>query len=269
MVSFERELELASGLARQAGDEALTARHEGRVRPGTKAGGEIVTTADVRADEIIRTGLAEAFGADALWTEETPGRPATAQGRMWVVDPLDGTGDFVSGGDAFSVSIGLAVDGRPLLGVVYNPSRAQLVTGGAGIGAGLNGEAAGPSGRTELAGARVTCSPREERALADAFERAAVGVALDPVASMAYKLARVAVGLDDATLTLRGRKPWGVCAGVAIACAAGATVELLGGGPIRIDPREDRQPDGFVAAAPVLAGALARIVLPARPDRPS
>jgi fructose-1,6-bisphosphatase/inositol monophosphatase family enzyme len=83
-----------------------------------------------------------------------------------------------------------------------------------------------------------------------------VEVTLEPIASMAYKLARVAARLDDATLTLRGRKPWGLCAGVAIARAAGASVVLLGGGEIAIDPSRDRQPDGLIAAPGSLVDAL-------------
>src|SRR5918911_4998101 len=146
---FDRELEIAAELARRAGDEALAARREGRLQTGEKAGGEVVTAADLRADEIIREGLRAAFPGDALWTEETPGRPESARGRMWVVDPLDGTGDFVSGGDAFSVSIGLAVDGVPTLGAVYNPVRRQLVAGAVGEGVWLGGEPAHVSNRTQ------------------------------------------------------------------------------------------------------------------------
>src|SRR4051812_45441812 len=103
MALFDRELEVAARLARHAGDEAVAARDEGRIRPGAKAGGEVVTAADLRADEIIGAGLRAAFPGDALWSEETAGRPASRDGRVWVVDPLDGTGDFVAGGDAFSV----------------------------------------------------------------------------------------------------------------------------------------------------------------------
>ena len=66
----------------------------------------------------------------------------------------------------------------------------------------------------------------------------------------------MAAGLDDATLTLRGRKPWGLCAGVALARGAGATVVLLGGGDIVIDPSRDRQPDGLIAAPAALVDAL-------------
>jgi myo-inositol-1(or 4)-monophosphatase len=261
MAPFDRELEIAAALALQAGDEALAARAEGRIRPRAKAGGEVVTAADLRADEIIAGGLRAAFPGDALWTEETPGRPATARGRMWVVDPLDGTGDFVAGGDAFSVSIGLAVDGVPTAGVVYNPSRRHLVAGAAAAGATLNGDPARATDRREASGAQLTCSPREEAAVAEALARAGVEVALEPVASMAYKLARVAAGLDDATLSLRGRKPWGLCAGVALALAGGATVRLLDGGEILIDPVRDKQPSGLVAGTDGVARALAGLVV--------
>ena len=260
----DHELEIVAEVARRAGDEALTVRREGRLRTGTKAGGEVVTAADLRADELIGDRLRTAFPTDGLWSEETPGRPESGSGRMWVVDPLDGTGDYVAGGDAFSVSIGLAVDGTPVLGVVYNPSRGHLVAGAVGGGVALNGEPARASARTEAVGARVSCSPREEAAVAGALRGAGLDVVLEPIASMAYKLARVAVALDDATLTLRGRKPWGLCAGVALARAGGAAVVLLGGGEITIDPRHDRQPSGLLAGPDGIVRTLAGLAAAAR-----
>jgi myo-inositol-1(or 4)-monophosphatase len=265
MAAFDREIEVAAALARRAGDEALEARREGRIRPGEKAGGEVVTAADLRADEIIGAGLKAQFPADALWSEETPGRPEATEGRMWVVDPLDGTGDFVAGGDAFSVSIGLAVDGAPVLGVVYNPARGELVAGVVGAGVELNGARAHAGAGTRASGARLSCSPREEATVAAAVKATGADFVVEPIASMAYKLARVAVALDDATLSLRGRKPWGLCAGVALARAGGAAVALLGGGEIAIDPRHDRQPDGMLAAPDRLVAPLLGVARHTRP----
>ncbi|MDQ5840743.1 MAG: 3'(2'),5'-bisphosphate nucleotidase CysQ, partial [Chloroflexota bacterium] len=79
---------------------------------------------------------------------------------------------------------------------------------------------------------------------------------LTVVASMAYKLARVSAGLDDATLSAVPRKEWGTCAGVALVIAAGGLATLLDGMDIRYNRTELRQPIGMVAAGPALHGEL-------------
>jgi fructose-1,6-bisphosphatase/inositol monophosphatase family enzyme len=134
-----------------------------------------------------------------------------------------------------------------------------------GAGVRLNGAPARASARARAHGARVSCSPREEATVAAALRKAGVELAPQPIASMAYKLARVAVDLDDAAVTLRGRKPWGLCAGVALARAGGATVLLLGEGAIVIDPDRDRQPSGMIAAPDGMVGALVSALRVSRP----
>jgi myo-inositol-1(or 4)-monophosphatase len=172
---------------------------------------------------------------------------------VWIVDPLDGTSTYVAGGDEFCVSIGLSVDGRPTVGAVFNPCREELVTGAIGHGVTLNGITARVSGVDHLAGARLSTSSRDvSRGLLPELGAGSVIV----VASMAYKLARVAAGLEDATLSAVPRKEWGTCAGVALVLAASGRATLLDGAQIQYNRTELRQPVGMVAAGPILHGEL-------------
>jgi myo-inositol-1(or 4)-monophosphatase len=249
------ELTVATQLARAAG-AALLRHRDGPLEVSYKARGEIVTAADVESDRIIRDGLARAFPADALYSEETADSPARlSNARVWIIDPLDSTSNYAAGGDEYSVSIGLALDGQAALGVVYCPARDELVCGGYQLGVSLNGRPARVSRAHHLATARVSVSRKEwQRGLADVCG----GLSVTPRASLAAKLARVAAGLDDAVFTAVARKEWGTCAGVALVLAAGGQATLLDGSPIRFNRPQLKQPAGMLAAGPALYPALLR-----------
>src|SRR5437762_2521185 len=107
-MSLERELNLAERLAREAG-VALRRYRAGSVEVQYKAHGEPVTPADLQADGIICAGLAAAFPGDAIYSEESPEPPGRLLAeRLWLVDPLDSTSNFIENGDEYCVSIGLA-----------------------------------------------------------------------------------------------------------------------------------------------------------------
>jgi myo-inositol-1(or 4)-monophosphatase len=253
-MSMATEVEVASRLARSAGLLLFAMREDGDLEVGTKARGEVVTNADRAADRLVLGGLAVEFPDDAVYSEETPDS-GTRLGhrRVWIVDPLDGTSTYVAGGDEFCVSIGLAVDGRPSVGAVFNPCRDELMVGAIGQGVTLNGAPTGISEVDSLLRARVSTSRRDvARGLLPELGAASVTV----VASMAYKLARVSAGLDDATLSAVPRKEWGTCAGVALVLAAGGRATLLDGTAIRYNRTELRQPLGMVAASPSLHSEL-------------
>lgn len=249
-ISLTAELAVASRLAHAAGVLLLAAREDGQLEVGTKAHGEVVTSADRAADRLVQTGLGLEFPDDAIYSEETPDTGARlGQRRVWIVDPLDGTSTYVAGGDEFCVSIGLAVEGRPVVGAVFNPCRNELMAGAIGHGVTLNGAPARVSEVRRLEQARLTTSKRDVagRLLPDLG-----AVSVTVVASMAYKLARVSVGLDDATLSGVPRKEWGTCAGVALVLAAGGCATLFTGAQIQYNRAELRQAIGMVAGGPAL-----------------
>jgi myo-inositol-1(or 4)-monophosphatase len=256
--TVERELHIAEALARRAGRLVLEHRARG-VEVGAKAAGQLVTAADLAADALLREGLASAFPGDAILSEEAPSPPGRASARrLWIVDPIDATSDFVGGGDEFAVSIGLAVEGRAVLGVVHAPARGETFAGAAGLGARLDGAPVRPSDARDLARARITVSRKEWKR---GLHRLAGALPLVPTASAAYKLARVAAGLDDGTFSQKARCDWDVCGGVALVLAAGGRATLLDGGEVRFDRPDVRQPLGIVAAGSILHGPLREALL--------
>jgi myo-inositol-1(or 4)-monophosphatase len=252
-MNLDDELHVASRLACEAG-VALRHYRAGSVEVHYKAHREPVTPADIQADGIIRAGLTAAFPGDAIYSEESaepPGRLLAS--RLWLVDPLDSTSNFIENGDEYCVSIGLACGGWPVLGVVYNPARDELFSGAEGIGITLNGAPVHVSGAADLLSARITVSRKEWRRVLQALPG---GLPMLPVASMAYKLARVAAGLDDGVVSMKRRKEWGTCAGVALVRAAGGRATLLDGRDLTFNRREHTQGHGLVAAGPIVHAAL-------------
>lgn len=248
-----RELEVAKKLALEAG--ALILRHfADSVEVSHKDSGEVVTPADREADDFIRKGLADAFPADAIYSEETAdSSERLSRTRVWIVDPLDGTSNFIERGDNFSVSIGLSVGGRAMLGVVYNPRRYELFAGGYGIGVTLNDAPVHVSDAKDLSKARLLVSKKEMK---KGLEGLFPSLSLIPMASMAYKLAMVATGLADGVFTLKPRKEWGTCAGIALVNASGGKAVLLNGKDICFNRADLKQQAGFVAAGHALLPLL-------------
>jgi 3'(2'), 5'-bisphosphate nucleotidase len=136
-MELKRELEVAVDLARRAGGVLLEYYS---VSPDVeyKPGHEPVTAADRAANGLIVSGLAEAFPEDGILAEETPDTVARlGHDRLWVVDPMDGTKEFIKRNGEFSVMIGLALGGRAMLGVVYQPTEERLFYAAEGTGAWL------------------------------------------------------------------------------------------------------------------------------------
>jgi myo-inositol-1(or 4)-monophosphatase len=251
-LDLERELAVACRLAVQAG-AALVRDRRSAVGPRATRRGP-VTTADLVADSIVRDGIAEAFPLDALYSKsaaDSMGRLSSL--RVWIVDPLDSTTNYMQGGDEFSVSIGLAVDGRATLGVVYNPARDELIVGSLSRGVRLNGQPARASRATRIQSARLTVGRKSWQRDPHGVAR---GLTVIPIAGMAYKLARVAAGMDDGVVSVKPRTEWRTCAGVALVQAAGGQATLLDGSPIVFNRADPEQPLGMVAAGPKLHPVL-------------
>ncbi len=247
------ELSIARDLARAAG-EALLRQRAGPLQVGRKARGEIVTAADIESDRIIRDGLMLAFPADVVYSEETADTPRRlSMARVWIVDPLDSTSNYAAGGDEYCVSIGLALNGQAVLGVVYSPARDEMISGAHALGVTLNERPVRVTRAHHLPAAHLTVSRKEwQRGLSDLCG----DLSITPRASLAAKLARVAAGLDDGVFTAIPRKEWGTCAGVALVHAAGGLATLLDGSPVRFHRPELKQSIGMLAAGASLHAAL-------------
>ncbi len=234
---YGRELVRALELARIAGTEVVRLRN-GELTVEMKPGDEPVTVADRRASELIVEGLVASFPSDALISEELPvTEGALAAPRVWLVDPIDGTKDFIRGGDGFAVMIGLCVAGVPTFGVVHQPTidRTFFVTPDGGAHMIRNGEV------TPLAVSSVATAS-EARLVASASHRTAeidrvkteLGIQDEiNVGSVGVKLCLIASGVRDLYVNPSAKtKAWDTCAPEAILAAAGGRLSDLFGGPI-------------------------------------
>lgn len=218
-----------------------------------KPGGDPVTEADTAVDACLRARLPRP--GEGWLSEETTDDPARLQvDRVWIVDPLDGTKEFVAGVPEFAVSVALVEGGRATAGGVLNPATGTTVVGGVGLGVQVDGRSTIPSSSTRLEGVHVLASRSEVgRGEWARFEGAPFRVV--PVGSVAWKLALVAAGRAAATFTLTPKHEWDVAGGAALVRAAGGTVIGLDGREPLFNRAQTRLP-GLVACAPGLAPAL-------------
>ena len=218
----------------------------GEIDARMKSGDDPLTAADLAVDAAIKAVLPQ---ADEGWfSEETKDSPdRLGRSRVWIVDPIDGTREFVMGIPEWCVSIGLVVDGRPVAGGIMSIAAGHTIIGSVDDGVFLNGEPASASGRSDLRGALVLAS-RSEVKRGEWNDFFATPIAVRNMGSVAYKLALVAVGLADATWTLVPKNEWDVAAGAALVAAAGGAVFGPDGESIRFNQPDPLLP-GFVAVA--------------------
>ena len=240
-------------LACQAGDEVL--RYHGKVRPGTKADGSPVTQADQAAEAIILKGLADLTPETPVVAEEAASAghvPETDGGPFWLVDPLDGTKEFIreDGKGEFTVNIALIVDGQPILGVVVAPALDIVYGGLCGVGAyrrwaGGDNEPiiARPAPVTGLT--VVSSRSHGDKQALDALLQSAQ-VSNQRQIGSSLKLCLVASGEADIYPRLGPTMEWDIAAGQAILAAAGGRVETLDGAPMAYAKKDFRNPH-FVA----------------------
>lgn len=206
--------------------------------------GDPLTEADLAVDEVLRTIL-PSKGEGWLSEETADDSERLTRTRCWVVDPIDGTREFVQGIPEWCISVGLVEDGVPVAGGILNPATGERVVGSQETGLTLNGDPVPPAQDRSLDGARVFASRSEiGRGEWKRFEGAPFDVV--PCGSVAYKLALVASGRCDATWTLVPKHEWDVAAGAALVRAAGLTV-------IHVDGTEPR----FNRPKPLLSDFLA------------
>ncbi len=249
---FSEELEIAVRAAKEAG-AIIMALFGKDYRIEEKSKGNPVTTADLEANRKIREIIRGRYPEDGWLSEEDmDDRKRLEASRVWVVDPIDGTKEFIAGVPQFAVSIGLVIEGYPVLGVVYNPAEEKLYRAVKGCGAFLNDQPIHISQREDMESAFLLVSRSEPRRK---FQPFADLCRLEPVGSIAYRLALVAAGEGDGTLTFRSLREWDVCAGVLIVEEAGGVV-VDGGGRRLVFNQEDPQYRGIVASNGILAQRL-------------
>jgi myo-inositol-1(or 4)-monophosphatase len=235
-----------AAIAREAGQIALRRQSED-FRRWEKTPGTPVCEVDLEIDRLLHDRLM-ALLPDAGWlSEETlDSSERLAAQRLWVVDPIDGTRDFVRGRPGWAVSIALIEGAQPVVGILDAPARGEHWRADTGRGATRNGEPIQVTPRTLLPGARV---PTDQLPAVDAD----LMMVAKPN-SIALRIAMVAAGEADLLATLRWGNEWDIAAAVLIAREAGASVTDALGGALHFNtPRA--QAFGVLATAPGIHAA--------------
>ena len=241
----------------------------GAIETEYKIGHDPVTEADRAIDAALRENLLRQ-GEGWLSEESADDESRLAKRRVWVIDPLDGTREFVQGIPEFCVSIGFVEDGRPVAGGICNPATHETILGAIDSGVLYNGQPARPSQRTTLKGSLILASRSEvKRGEWQQFQSG--DYQIRPMGSVAYKLGLVAAGLADITFTLTPKNEWDVAAGAALVASSGGFVSTLDNAPLECN-RKNPLLSGLLASGPWLREELWSAVqahLPASAAGPS
>lgn len=206
-----------------------------------------VCSADLAVDAFLREQLGALLPSAGWLSEETADSPQRQGGSLiWLVDPIDGTRDYIHGRPGWAVSVALISAGRPLIGMLAAPARREFWEARAGQGAFLNGVRIHASRRDMLAGARV---PARSLPVEDADL-----TMVEQPNSIALRIAMVADNRADLVATLRWGFEWDIGAATLIAREAGAAVSDAFGQTLDYNKRDPRA-FGVVVCAPAIHGA--------------
>jgi 3'(2'), 5'-bisphosphate nucleotidase len=241
-------------LARAAG-AAILEVYAGEFAVERKGDASPLTVADLRAQSIILAGLAQLTPGVPVVSEEAPAPPLAERREWpwhWLVDPLDGTREFVERSGEFTVNIALLQAGRPVLGVLHVPPTGRDYYAAVGLGAfrqGSDGRAAPIHARARIDGPVRVVGSRSHRGASLERFCAAIGSHTFAPAGSAVKFALVAEGAADVYPRVGATSEWDTAAGQAIAECAGARVVGRDGAPLVYNAREDLLNPDFVCYA--------------------
>ncbi|WP_336987564.1 3'(2'),5'-bisphosphate nucleotidase CysQ [Altererythrobacter aquiaggeris] len=235
-------------IVREAGHMALGAwPGDGHVLESwEKNPGDPVSAADVAVDNFLRRELGSLLPSAGWLSEETADNDRRlAKGLCWVVDPIDGTRDFIRGRKGWAVSVALVSGGRPLMGTLVAPARGEVWSAVAGKGAWRNGQRLSASKCTRFKGARVPADSlmKEDQIL----------TMVEKPNSIALRIAMVGANEADLVATLRWGWEWDVAAACLIAREAGAAVSDAFGGRLNYNKRDPRE-FGLLVCSPAIHG---------------
>lgn len=255
---MKRELQVAVDAARKAGELQME-RYEKLERIIHKSEHDVVTEVDHLSEDLIIGAIRNAFPTDSFLAEESGhhaghasggGSADKAVGRVWVIDPLDGTINYANGIPFFCCAIGLSIDGQAVLGVVYDPVRDELFSATAGAGATLDGQPVRLPVKERLVDCVASLSlPRRGWSKRDLSVRRSIRVSRS-MGSAALALTYLANGRFDLFIQSGGMSAWDICAAGVIAAEGGARLTTLDGGPW-FDINKPTKSIGLLGAAPV------------------
>jgi len=260
-----QELEFVARLAREAATIVNTfyiGSSEVRYKPGD----EPVTEADRSANQHIVNRIRARFPEDGILSEESKDDLVRLkQPRVWIIDPLDGTKEFIARNGEFSIMIGLAIAGRPAMGVVQQPATGLLYAGAVGQGAFLyeDGERIDltVSDLAELRNMTMVSSRSHRQQIVDRI-RAQLNITRERVSgSVGLKVGLISRQLADLYIhPSPGCKEWDLCAPQALLEAAGGRITDCWGNPLRYNKRDVRAHNGIIATNGILHDQVVEVV---------
>src|SRR5579872_3470493 len=255
-LDLTREVEYARKAAVAAG-EILLRYYGTHYEIGSKGKNNPVTIADTEADSAIKAILTHAFSDYGWLSEETVDNDdRLSKQRVWIVDPLDGTKEFINKVPEFCVAIGLSDNGEPVVGVSYNPITNEMFWSARGMGCHLGDHRVHVTKTAALKGASVLASRSETtRGEWEVFQGMLVAV---PTGSVAYKLAMVAGGKADATFTRSPKNEWDIASGAALIIEAGGKMTDIDGHPMTFNKKVTKCA-GLIASNGILHDQLMEV----------
>ncbi len=239
-MDLRHDLQFAVEVARSAG--LIVSEHYGKVRRLTKRHDEAVTEVDRASQRHIVAALRRRFPTDGMIGEENEtGDAITFEctnplGRNWVIDPIDGTNNFIAGLGNFAVCIGLLDAGKPVLGVVYDVTRDLMYAAASGQGAWIGTQRlnANQTALSDSSMIMLTSNMLDAQGKAPAFAGrwlAQTAWKIRMLGSAAIEAVQVAAGVAHGAITVNG-KLWDCIAPAAIVLEAGGILTNLRGGPV-------------------------------------
>jgi len=241
-------------IVREAGQIAMRQwpGHGHTLESWSKDAGSPVSAADIEVDNFLHRELCALLPAAGWLSEESVDHPERlAKGLCWLVDPIDGTRDYIRGRTGWCVSVALVSERRPLIGILVAPARGEEWSGTAGQGSWRNGKRLVASTRKQFSGSRVPADwlPEEDQDL----------VMVDKPNSIALRIAMVASAEADLVATLRWGFEWDIAAATLIAREAGAAVTDAFGKPLAYNKRDPRAFGLLVSAPAIHRDAIERL----------
>jgi len=244
----------------QALDAAIAALEPftpGAIEATMKSGDDPVTAADLAVNAVLLDLLPQP-GEGWLFEETADSSDRLGKERVWIVDPIDGTREFVEGIPEWSVSIGLVENGQAVAGGICNPATGERIIGS--IETGVEYIGSRPLTRATSLSDAVVLASRSEVRRGEWRRFADQPFTVVPTGSVAYKLALVAAGRADATWTLVPKHEWDVAAGAALVIASGGWISLPNGSAPTWN-NSDPLIDGLIATSATIAGDVANVLM--------
>ena len=246
-IILEEDLLIALEASKNAGEIIMKYyRHDYEIKE--KGYHNPVTTADNEADDYLRKTLVGARPGYGWLSEETvDSKDRLKKEKVWIVDPLDGTKEFIEGVPQFVVSVGLVKNGKPIVGILHNPVTGETFHASEDSGTFLNNEKFKVSEKDSTKEMTILNSRSESRrGLWEPFKENFKK--LEPIGSVAYKMGLTAVGKADVFATLRPKNEWDVCAGVCLINEAGGkAINLKNGQELNFNNEKTLIEPGIIA----------------------